>query len=304
MSTISRTIYFYRVDSGLKPTGEPISFDPIPILEHIDKLQFDFEGKYLSDINGRIICCWADSKQMPCKCRLGSIRRDDLPGVENQGEITALEIPERSGLVEQTHIVFLGNDIAGCDFNYYGPRISKFANYVADKAVGIAPSIVNFKPIIRRDIYKQLKKMKYLKMFQLKIHAPFAETIKDIDQNLAEAFEGAKKAGDADIIELILRQSRQSKGWLAEGLLETAQKLVRQQDIQYESYKFVVNGYDEEQEKVVTLDLLSDRLIIKKTIARMEVRSRTLSKTAAYAAIISAYNGSKEEILHSASLSI
>ena len=66
MSTISRTIYFYRVDSGLKPDGEPIPFNPIPTLEHIDKLKFDFDGKYLSDVNGRIICCWADSKQMPC----------------------------------------------------------------------------------------------------------------------------------------------------------------------------------------------------------------------------------------------
>ena len=121
---------------------------------------------------------------MPCKIRLGSIRRKDLPQIETQGEITPLEIPEDSGLLEQTHIMFLGNDIIGCDFNFYGPRVSKLPFYFAEKAVRVAPPLINISPILRKDVQKQLQKMKDLRLFRLKIRAPFAENIKSINHSL------------------------------------------------------------------------------------------------------------------------
>jgi hypothetical protein len=126
-ATIEREIHFYRVITGFDSTGKPKSFDPTPTFEHVEKLKWRdtaYGSRYWDD-NGKITACWVHSKSMPCKITLGSIRRTDLPLMENQGELSPLEIPDQAGLVEQTHIVFLGNDIAGCDINYYGPRISR-----------------------------------------------------------------------------------------------------------------------------------------------------------------------------------
>ena len=124
---------------------------------------------------------------MPCKITLGSIRRSDFPLVENQGELSPLEIPDKAGLVEQTHIVFLEDDIVGCDINFYGPRISRLSFYLAEQAVGHAPEILNFNPILRRDVYQQLKKFRALKSLNLKIRASYAETIANINDSLGAA---------------------------------------------------------------------------------------------------------------------
>lgn len=301
-STIERQIYFYRVDTGYDNSGKPIPFNPIPTIEHVDKLDWSLKGRYWKDENEKLIACWIDSKQMPCKIRLGSIRRSDFPQVEEQGEITPLEISEKSGLLEQTYMVFLEDNIVGCDFNFYGPRITKLPYYLADKAVGIAPPELNFTPLLRQDVYEQLKEFKYLKLFNLKIRSSFADTIKDIDRSLSDAFKAAQTVGEADEIELILRATGRSTGWLSEKLLDIAAKLMKLKDIHFESKKFVVSGYNQEKQKAVELDLLSDKLIIKKSILKADKRSRALNKNSAYNAIISAYNELKKEILSSASI--
>ena len=139
--TIPRDIHFYRVDIGNDPSGKPLLFDPIPVFEYINKLAWNDakkENRYF-DRDGKVLGCWIHSTKIPCKITLGSIRRADLPQIETQGELSPLEIPDKSGLVEQTHIVFLGDNIVGCDYNFYGPRIARLPFYLSGKALKVAP---------------------------------------------------------------------------------------------------------------------------------------------------------------------
>jgi len=295
MTDIKRKIYFYQIDSGLDSKKRPISFDPVPSLSHIGKLDFNFKGRYLHD-EGKIICCWVDSYAMPCKIRLCSIRRKNLPQIETQGEITPLEIPENSGLLEATHIVFFGNDVIGCDYNFYGPKVSKLPFYLAEKAIGIAPPLLNIIPILRKDVLQQLQKMRDLRMFRLKIRAPFAENIKSINHSLYEAFHGGIVAGGADEIELILRASKRSGILLLDNLIQTAKELIGQPEIQFESSKFVIDGYNPEKSKLESLDLLSDRFIVNTTVSRASIRSKAANPKSVYAAITLAYEDLKEEL--------
>jgi hypothetical protein len=300
-NTIERDIHFYRVDTGYDQSGKPKSFDPIPVLEHVGKLAWkDGQGRNRYwDNDGKVTGCWVHNSKMPCKVTLGTIRRTDLPLMENQGELSPLEIPDKAGLVEQTHIVFLGDDIVGCDINYYGPRVSRLAFYLADKAVGIAPEILNFNPILRRDVLQQLKKMTYLKSIELKIRSSYADDIADIDKNLYEALAAARRAaGGEDIdIGLIFQASSRSHGWLYSGLLETIKAICTRPEVQYEMRKLVVNGYNAEKQKALKLDLLSDKLIIKRSILKIDSKSNALNPKSAFDAIISAYEEIKDEIL-------
>jgi hypothetical protein len=301
---IEREIYFFKVDAGSDASGRPKSFDPIPTLSHIDKLPFAMNGRYWQDDNDKVMACWVDSKQMPCKIRLGTIRRSDFPQVEQQGEISALEIEEGSGLLEQTHIVFLGNDIAGCDFNFHGPRITRLSYYLADKAVGIAPPILNFHPILRPDVYKQLQEFKSLKMFTIKLQAPLSEAMRNIDESVWQMVETAQKLGDADFVELVLTASNRSHGLLSDRVLEFVRNLVKYPDLRYEVKKLLIKGYNVKKQDTALLDLLSDKLLVKKEILRADRRSRALSSTSAYKAIIAAFEEYKEQLIDSASLEL
>lgn len=303
-NTIEREIRFYRVDTGDNASGKPKIFNPTPVFEHINKLDWKNKGDRYWDDNGKITGCWVHDSGKPSKIVLGGIRRVDLPQIENQGEITPLEIPEKSGLVEQTHIVFFDNNIVGCDVNFFGPRISRLSYYLSEKAFGVAPEIMKFNPILRRDVYKQLKKMKFLKMMTLRIRAPYVETIAKINDNLGEAFKSALQAGQTDDAEIILKTTKRHQGWLASSLLESVKTLSKNPEMQYEIEKFSVNGYNEEDGKIVDLNLLSDKLIVKRAISRAGSRSRALNSKSAFAAIISAYEDLKEEIFNSPDISI
>jgi hypothetical protein len=141
-SDIEREIYFFRIDAGTDASGKPIPFLPEATLKYIDKLPWvGTKTRYYKD-DAKLMGCWVDSTKMPCKIRLGNIRRADFPQVEEYGEISPLELSENSGLVDHTHIVFLGDDIIGCDYNYQGPRITRLAYYLSEKAAGIAPPTI------------------------------------------------------------------------------------------------------------------------------------------------------------------
>lgn len=174
---IEREIHFYRVDIGLDGAGKPKLFDPKPVFDHINRLGWSEDKKTSQyyDSDGKILGCWVHDTKAPCKITLGSIRRSDLPQVEIQGELSALEIPEKAGLVEQTHIVFLGDNIVGIDSNFHGPRITRLPYYLSDKALKVAPEYIKFYPLLQRDLYEQFKKFKHLNYLQLRIRASYAD---------------------------------------------------------------------------------------------------------------------------------
>lgn len=303
-STIDRDILFYRIDIGSDMSGKPKLFDPTPVFEYIEKLAWD-EGKknnrYL-DKDNKVLGCWVHSTKMPCKLTLGSIRRSDLPQLETQGELTPLEIPEKAGLVEQTHVVFLGDNIVGCDSNFYGPRLSRLPFYLSEKALRVAPEYIIFSPMLRRDIYQKFKKFKYLKILDLKIRASYVDNVAEVNESLAAALKSAYKAGDTDDVELVLRAPSNALGWLSDALLSALKLLSKRPEIRDEVDKFIVNGYNDESESLIELNLLSDKLIIKKKIRKLDARSRALNPKAAFDAIISAYEEIKDEIAEAPSL--
>jgi hypothetical protein len=305
MSTVEREIYFFRIDAGNSASGKPISFDPEPVLEHIDKLAWNNSSKarYYRD-NDKVTGCWIDDKKMSCKLRLGTIRRTGLPQIEEFGEVTPLEISEDSGLVDQTHIVFLGNDIIGCDYNFYGPRVTRLAYYLAAKAPGIAPPMLNIRPLLRKDVYEQLQQFSFIKLFQLRAYASYADAIRENNDSLSDAFSAAQQAGDADDVEIVLRASNQKVDGLDKGLLNTAMNLIKHPFTQHDAKTFKVGGFNREKQQNMVLDLLSDKLVVKKQVLRADSRSRELNKTSAYNAIISAYNETREEILRAVSIDL
>lgn len=304
VDTITRDIHFYRVDIGPDPSGKPKLFNPTPVFEYIEKLSWKDERKEhrYFDKDGKVLGCWTHSTTMPCKIALGSIRRADLPQIETQGELSPLELPDKSGLVEQTHIVFLGDNIVGCDYNFYGPRIARLPFYLSGKALKVAPEYIFFHPILKRNVYQQFLKFSYLTVLQLRIRASYADNVSQVDYNLGEALKSAYKAGDTDDVELILRASESSHGWLAERLLSALKMLSKRPEIRDEANKFIVNGYNAEKQSLVELNLLSDKLIISRDILKLEPRSRALHPKAAFDAIISAYEEVKDEIRESPSL--
>ena len=64
--TVERRISFYQIDAGQK-NGEPVTFDPLPVLEHIEGLPWTLEGRYLDVGEGNVAFVLPKARSYPQK---------------------------------------------------------------------------------------------------------------------------------------------------------------------------------------------------------------------------------------------
>jgi hypothetical protein len=298
--TVERKVYFYRVEAGLDDAGRPLPFDPRPALTHISGLPFTPGGRYWEQEES-VTCCTVDRLEGRERLRLINVRRSGLPQVEDGGEFTPLALPLTSGLAEPIHIVHFGDNIIGAEFNFYGPRATRLAGYLAEKAAAFPPRVA-LQPLLRHDVADQLAALQDIRLFDLKISAAYTDTIEEADRDLASAFKAAGRAGDAEELQIILRPRAYSRGTLSGRLLAAAKRLVRRNDLRESSSHFVVRGLSETTGRVEPIDVLRDQLISVKQIVRQDGRSRAVDSHSAYEAVEAAYGELEEQIRGAAAL--
>ncbi|WZP00959.1 hypothetical protein EP7_002621 [Isosphaeraceae bacterium EP7] len=302
--TVERKIYFYRAILGKNEDLSPIAFDPSPVLEIVDRLTFDPPQRYQISIDGTETLCIVDRNTYPHRIRLCNVRRSDFPHEEERGVFAPLSIAAGKGLVEPVHVVFFADNIVGCEFNFYGPRIGKLRTYLATKGGEFCREIT-FAALLRKNASMDLNRLSSLRTFQLKIHSSFAESVKKADERLGSAFVQVREVGEAETIEICLKPATRSVlQKLSSSLLESARKLTRMPDIREQAKIFKVAGEDEETGKQFVIDLLSDQLIAKKKILKSDPKSRAVDSESAYQAIEEAYSELRGELVKMSGLSV
>lgn len=297
---IERKIYFYRANIGVDQGGQPLPFNVIPALQHIGGLQFSPAGRYLDDGDLRL-CCWVDRLNQEPRLRLVQIRQSGLPQLEQQGQLTDLAIPANSGLAEAIHIVVFGNNIVGSDFNFFGPRMSRFSWYLREKGNGLCPD-VTFEPLLRQDVAAQLERFREIRMFHLKIRSSYAAIVEQADQDLGQAFAAAHRAGDADELEIVLRPRKYSRNALADRVLQAARVLARRGDLRLEASKFSVKGVRGDTGALEVVDVLRDQLVAHEAVVRQSARGRALDSASAFDAIERAHTALESDLVIAAAV--
>ncbi|MBI5946329.1 MAG: hypothetical protein HY864_18365 [Chloroflexi bacterium] len=308
---VDRKIYFYRAVSTMDKGGKP-AFNPLKVFQAINTIPW--KTRYKDEGMGKETCCWPGREiTIPCSVRFCLIRRTDLPQKEILGVLTSLNLERGSGLAEKIHVVFFENNVIGADYNFYGPSMAKFADYLLEmgkhlekrekrlvnKKLQNNPTIpkgLRFVPLIRGDVVDQLNKMVEIRLFRLRIRKSFAANLAEASKSLAAAFKAAGRAGKADNVEIILRTPSHSKDSLSQKIFEAAQKIVRIPGLQHEALNFSVKGLGDDAKKAVELDLLGDKLISTQSICLINNRTKILESRSAYSAIKKAHRKLKKAL--------
>lgn len=294
-ATVERRIFFYRVNLGQNNAGRPVNFDPAGALRHIDGLPYTPAGQYVAGPDNTSLCAWIDNgRQQPCM-RLGTIRRGGFPQVERSGVLSDLTLTADAGLAEVTHLAFFPQNILGAVFNFYGPRPTRLGPYLAARVPGIPPDIA-IEPLLRQDVLAELNRLGGLRLFDLKVRRSYADTVAQADASLGAAFQAAAEAGEADLVQVVLRTNRQRASRLRQNLRTVARNLLGRADLREEAERFVVAGVDTHTERVVEVDLLSDKLVSVKRIVSQGGRSKALDADSAYEAITTAHQELRDEL--------
>jgi hypothetical protein len=279
-----RRIYFYQVDVGRNDeTGERSPFDESS-LEAIPQLDFADGSAYL-DEEETVTCAWLDRPHPHPRLRVADIRRQDLPQLELGGALGPLAIDQRAGLAEQVHVTFYDNNIAGSDFNFYGPRMSRVARYLRGKA-GIPE--ISFDYLVRRDIVHQLDQLQDIRLFQLRIAPSHVDEIGRLDDSVADMFRSAVAFGDPGRVEVILRPVPYSREPLSGRVREALRALTGRRETLEAADVFKTSGRVADG-RIRNLDLLKDELVAEREIRRLGDGSRALDRDSVYTAIDSAY---------------
>jgi hypothetical protein len=215
--------------------------------------------------------------------------------VEQAGRLAPLDIPDDSGIAEQTHVVFFPSNIVGAEFNFYGPRLSRLASYLVAKAHDQCPELA-FEILLRQDIRDRLRRLQDIRLLNLRIKPSFAEIVAQADKDLGSCFKAAARAANADEVELILRPAPRSGRALNHSLLVAVRRLSTKQELHQEATRFLVKGLDSETGHVEELDLLSDDLVVKKPVTLQNDRFRSVDSASAYQAIEQAYTELSDDL--------
>ena len=297
---VERKIYFYRANVGTDQAGRPLPFNVTPALQHIGRLPFTPAGRYLDDGDIRL-CCWIDQPYPQPRLRLVQIRQTGLPQLESLGQLRDLSIPANAGLAEAIHIVVFQNNIVGSDFNFYGPRMSRLSWYLREKGNGHC-SEATFEPLLRQDVAAELNRLREIRLFHLKIRAPYAATVAQADRDLGEAFAAAQRAGEADELEIVLRPRRYSRNPLADRMLRAARVLAGRGDLRLEASKFAVKGVRADTGELELVDILRDQLVAREEVMRQSQRGRALQSGSAFDAIERAHAALEDELMLAAAI--
>ena len=206
-----RSIYFFRIDGGAGEDGVPINVDLHPALQKLDGLPFrpaGDGGRYVTSGDADQ-CVWIDEVGEICKFRFANVRRNALPLAEVGGQLTDLNLADEDGIYEVSHLCIFPDGIAGIEFNFYGPRPSRLAQYLR-RAVGEDCPEFTLEALLRQDVAAVLSCKKAVRKLDLSVRRPYINVIEEANASLGSALRACLKtlggcgflpfAGDGDAV--------------------------------------------------------------------------------------------------------
>lgn len=297
VTTIERSIVFYRAESGREKDRTQRQFDPNPALEHITHLGWDYEGQYLSDGDYRRVYILVDRMYWPYRIRLIRTREQALPMLERHGKLSPLEIAEDEGVADSCHMVVFEDNVVGAECNYYAPRASKLAVYLPAKARDHCPEDLHFSLLYGSDPMALLAEVGEIRMCTLRVQESQVEQLRSIEQGrLAESLDGLLKLGDPEVVEIVLRGRPHSRTPLTARIRKMVRDILRVANLDSATNKLELRGTNRGTGRAQTWDLLSERLTAKKRVPLIEGKSRAVESHAMYEAIEMAYHEMRDEI--------
>ena len=301
--TLERKIYFFIVDAGVDDGGRPIPFDAQPAINSIDSLPFTNDGRYEPETDGNALCLLSRPSSAGTTAQFCRIRRTGFPQLERGGHITDLLLDPDAGLLESIHVVFFPNNVVGAEYNHYGPRLSRLANYLRLKVPDVVPSLA-FRPLLRGDAARKLESLVDLRHLDFSVLPPYAEFVRQTDPSLGEAFAANRRVLERPkVLQVTLNPENQERIGFLNRMRGPLRQLIGHDGLRENAKRLQVKGKSTDADRVETIDLLKDHLIVTKRIVRLNPRSRALNSDATFQAIREAHEELRPDIDLAASLS-
>lgn len=280
--SILRKVYFFRIEHFAelksKLTGA---------LERIENLPFNDSGRYLLEAKtGARLCVFPDKLDFPVRLRFGRTRRDQLPEIEVNGKLEALELAEDAGLIDLAHVIIFDDGHVAAEWNPDGPKLQRLATYLLDK--GGLLEVVKFRNLFERDIVEVVARLSSVRVLDIDVPPDAIELAREADGNLADAIDATEKMGATKKIGLTLT-SDQGSDKLRILALKLAGILKARPQERNRFITLRATGYDGGTSISRYVDILEDKLVTGEMFPKRDARSRSINSDEAYRLIHRSY---------------
>lgn len=288
---LSRSIYFYEIQD--RYTDMPVQPAQLQRLVGDIRLVSQSQNAYMNLDNGDVARIWVEPvARFPFRLKFGVTRRTGLPPTERAGILNDLRLQPDEGLSELVHCVVFSNSVLGFEFNSYGPRPSRMANYLSDKT----EHQVKFVSLIRQNAAETLARYDSLSNVHIKVRSNVIDEVRQANETVGALLANIAEYNGIGNIELRIGTRPRSDDILDGRILRGIRAMFARFNLWEDVKKFSLKGTELETGRDVELDLLSEHIISKQQVVRVGDRSRAVQSESAYLAIERASNELGDEI--------
>lgn len=273
-----RKIYFHKAVASSGEDGDV--FDRDEAVRRIAALArtADFYLAEGAPDEEQSLCAVVDRDQPPHRIRFYRVRRRLLPETEASGNFEELVLDEQRGLAESIHVVLFDDEIVGSEYNHYGPRVATFARFLRERC---AIDVV-LRPLVRANVIDDILAMEDIRLFRVKVAPSAVSAVRARVHGLGGAFDAAELFSAGNYMDLRLASSRDDQQFTER--VKGFFRRFREAGAAIELDAAQVYGSNRDG-ILETLDLLHDRIVLTREIARAAPRSRALDQDDAYRAV-------------------
>lgn len=209
--------------------------------------------------DGDFYCLWVNRIGEVSELAFGLIRRNALPQAESAGNLKNLMLAEKEGLCEVSHMCICPTGVIGVEYNHYGPRASRFAEYVKKVARGESPDFA-VEALMNHDTANRIARKVAVRIMELKVRRPYIESIKEMDSQVGDALDALAQGSNADTVGVMLGPEPWQKINLGNSMMDFIRRMVGRKDLREIAVKFTAHMVDEGKEKADEINLLQDQL--------------------------------------------
>lgn len=232
---------------------------------------------------------------------LGLTRMDDLPAIDNLGKESPLELNPTEGLLEKSHFLLMPYAINGkkgfavvFEYNHFGPRISRFGEYLLKKLNVQKLEISRF---IRKDILKEVEKSNILRSFQLKFSKHLFDREDDRKFNSLNNLFNSMKEYRGEYYNITISAGREKSSLISvKNLLSDVVKKIQNSNGESTIHCAKVKFFNEETSKMDLVNLLQANISQEVSITKKDPKHRSVISESMYSALEEAYNEKKEAL--------
>jgi len=216
--------------------------------------------------------------------KIAHFRQTDLPLVDDKRSKHPLAIRPEEGLYYPSHFVLFGGKVLGFEANFAGPRASAI-NHFLPETLQDDVSRVELQAIPRAGAMERLRRIRGIKLIRIRMARDVVERSRVLDDNVFDGLDALKQSTTSEDLEIAFRPSKYSRETFALSWKRNIPRYLSDPVAREGTSEFLIEGYDPQADRMVTIDLLQEYVLSEKVLRVMDERTRTVRSEDAYAAI-------------------